>query len=527
MLTPCNMSRSAEERLTGPAKFRHYMLYPYNRELVRGKLLVEPTGNPSIRLTALLADTDEAARAAFDLDTFDAYGDRISRVDQPSLATDNSDMFGARLDWRINDAWTVTSVTSFVNQDRMRIIDGDGSPAPVGVFSQTDDVESVTQELRLVYSVSDALEFLLGGFYADIGAKFSVAGRFPSQFVIGVPGATAIFSSRGEENTENYAFFAEAHWQVNEKLAVLGGFRYDDETVADSAVSELILEPPLFPLPPGAVQPTKTSYDAFLPKAQVVYDWMDTLSSGFTYQRGYRSGGATFNAFAAGNSLAFDAEFTNNYEIALRSEWLDRRLVLNANLYYIDWTDQQVTVPLLEAFPELASQLPPGIDTSTLTATVNAGESEVMGLELLLDYEVSANLNLFASMACQSTEFKDFPFPDSVEGDDNLAGNEFRFAPEWSWAMGVNYRHPRGLFINGNLAYQDGQYADNVNAPMNKSDSYILANIRAGFSWRQFTLSAFASNVFDEKYLDTREMEFNQAIGGTEQTYGISIGADF
>ena len=33
---------------------------------------------------------------------------------------------------------------------------------------------------------------------------------------------------------------------------------------------------------------------------------------------------------------------TQNYEIGLRSTWLDQRLTLNGAVYYIDWSDPQL-----------------------------------------------------------------------------------------------------------------------------------------------------------------------------------------
>ncbi|WP_041301481.1 TonB-dependent receptor [Hirschia baltica] len=48
-------------------------------------------------------------------------------------------------------------------------------------------------------------------------------------------------------------------------------------------------------------------------------------------------------------SFSFDQEFAMNYELAFRSEWLDGRLTANANVFYMDWTDQQISVQLSSA----------------------------------------------------------------------------------------------------------------------------------------------------------------------------------
>ncbi|NJN36847.1 MAG: TonB-dependent receptor, partial [Nitrospiraceae bacterium] len=56
--------------------------------------------------------------------------------------------------------------------------------------------------------------------------------------------------------------------------------------------------------------------------------------------------------------VAFDPEFTWNYDLSFRSTWLDGKLVANANAFYIDWKDAQFR------------QTAPG--NTTVTATRNA-----------------------------------------------------------------------------------------------------------------------------------------------------------
>src|SRR3546814_13904101 len=70
--------------------------------------------------------------------------------------------------------------------------------------------------------------------------------------------------------------------------------------------------------------------------------WTPNLKTGFTVQRGYRSGGSSGN-IARSATFSYDPEFTWNYELSLRSAWLDGRLTLNANAFYVDWKDQQVS----------------------------------------------------------------------------------------------------------------------------------------------------------------------------------------
>jgi outer membrane receptor protein involved in Fe transport len=91
----------------------------------------------------------------------------------------------------------------------------------------------------------------------------------------------------------------------------------------------------------------KTTYQAFLPKGGLSWEVAPDKTVSAIVQRGYRSGGNGINPGRA-QALTYDPEYTWNYELSLRTQWLDRRLTLNANAFYIDWTDQQVNVQLSE-----------------------------------------------------------------------------------------------------------------------------------------------------------------------------------
>ena len=492
-----------------------------NNDLVRAKLLLEPADTLSVKLTGIYSDARGTAFQSFDLDTFQATGQRINTVDTPQRRFDESYLFGARVDWSPFDAWTLTSLTSYADTDNGRTTDGDGTDQPIAVFQQDTFGESFTQEVRAVYDGGGAISGLVGAFYANIDADSRVQGSFPSA-LFGFPGGFANLINNNDETTENFAFFGEIEWRALDRLTLLVGLRYDNETVDTESFSGTTFDPPdIGPAltPSGGL--TDAEFDAFLPKAQITYDWTDTLSTSFTYQRGYRSGGAQLSLI--GGSLPFDAEFTNNYEVALRSAWLDGRLTVNVNGFFIDWTDQQVQVPLLDAFPELVEQVPVGADTSVLTATVNAGQSELYGFEMEVDANPMDGLSLYASLGYVETTFNDFP----VAGGLNFAGNDFRFSPGFSASVGGNYEHASGFFVSGNVNYSDGQFSDNENTPGNRSDSFVLANLRAGFRTDRFSIAGFANNLFDEEYLTFQDVNFNQGQGGTERVYGVQATATF
>jgi iron complex outermembrane receptor protein len=93
----------------------------------------------------------------------------------------------------------------------------------------------------------------------------------------------------------------------------------------------------------------------------------------FRYAHGFRSGG--FNT-GLSTSLAqlttVDPEELDAYELGLKSEWFDRRLTVNANLFYYDYSDIQVNLLTVNS----------GVLTTALT---NGAKGKVKGAELEIE----------------------------------------------------------------------------------------------------------------------------------------------
>ena len=197
----------------------------------------------------------------------------------------------------------------------------------------------------------------------------------------------------------------------------------------------------------------------------------------------------------------FDSEFTNNYELSFRSSWLDGALTANANVFYIDWEDQQVRVQLSEA--------------SLDAETVNAGASSIKGFELELNYLVNETLTVYGSLGQADTEFTDFRVVvPNVGADDtifDLSGRSFADAPEWTANIGATYKNAGGLFANVNANYADGSNAL-VNPFVSgrtesdpdfdqQNDSRVVVNAQVGYEWDSFGIYLIASNLLDEEYI--------------------------
>ena len=356
---------------------------------------------------------------------------------------------------------------------------------------------------------------------------------------------------------ETQAVFADFTYDLTDNVRVFGGFRYDTEEQNITTGNEVSV---LTPLPdPAAFPPIapvltqvnalllataadateeettlqSPSFDAFLPKFGIGWDIDDRRSLNFIAQRGYRSGGVGINV-ATAQSYTFDAEYTWNYEASFRSKWLDDRLTVNANAFFIDWTDQQVNVQL---------------SANTFDSeTQNAGSSEVKGFELETQYQASDSLDLYGSVGVADSEFTDLCATVSIAVTDGLqtceidgatgfdfSGNTFTSAPDLTIAGGFTWQNDNWI-VNGNANYASAAFSQLARPQEQKTiDERTLVNFRAGWRNDNFGIYLTGDNVLDEEYL-TSLFTFDPANNfndpqfarfGRPQTFALQLEATF
>lgn len=384
--------------------------------------------------------------------------------------------------------------------------------AELDLIDAPADTQTYTAELRTELDFG-ALTGRIGGYYFDeeivTSQGFTLALDGVSPFPV-VP-VTSVLTSVSSRTTgvENYAVFADFTYELNEKIAINLGASYDWEDFSDtgnigtvtSDPADCVLVTPFGNQPCAALLgATNTpgvpaSFEAFLPRAAIVYSFTPDISLGFTIARGYCAGGAVLRQNGVTNQgeiVAFDPEFTTNYELSLRTQSLDGVWTINANAFFTDWSDQQVTIPGAS-----------GLSTDFFTD--NAGESEIYGMELTVDYRPTDNFSAFATLGLLDSEFTEFPFA-FVPGEfENLAEREFPSAPNVTASGGFNYEHDSGFYLSGSGSYTGETFSDVANLTVNRNEDYFLVNGRFGYREGPIDVYVFANNLFDEQFVTRRD----------------------
>ena len=199
--------------------------------------------------------------------------------------------------------------------------------------------------------------------------------------------------------------------------------------------------------------------------------------------RGYKAGGFNLGVVPEGRR-DFGYESLWSLEAGMRARWLDDRLRLSATLFYSDREDQQV---------QTSFQIDPNDPVSFVFFTDNATGSKSVGLEAELRVTPNDRWQYYVNVGLLDTEFDAF-----VTAEVDNSGRELAHAPDYTIAAGVAWQHPRGWFARIDSSARDEFFFSDSHDQ--RSDAYVLTNLRVGFASESWRADLWARNVFDKDY---------------------------
>jgi len=269
--------------------------------------------------------------------------------------------------------------------------------APVSVI-QPALSHGTTFEIRLASPTGQRIEYLIGVMKDDTHERFVNVAKGPgaAQSIEAVYGPIlgagigalsapddifldATIPLRGQET----AVFGESSYHFNDqwKLTLGGrGFRTktDNETIASGFLT-LLTAGTLT----SDVSGSHTE-SGFLPKGSLTWTPNKDLMTYVLVDKGFRYGGSNLIPPEPGVPIParFNSDSLINYELGVRSSFLDERLQLDASAFYIDWSNIQL---------HLLSPL-------GLNYAANAGTAKIKGAEATATWQVSTGLNVSTSV---------------------------------------------------------------------------------------------------------------------------------
>ncbi|HBP4889519.1 TonB-dependent receptor [Pseudomonas aeruginosa] len=413
-----------------------------------------------------------------------------------------------------------------------------------------------SQEIRLASPTGGAFDYVVGAyaFRQNLGNKtFTSYGPLADLYLLGANlGALndTYSKANGKIETDSFALFAQGTWHLTERLDFTAGLRgtYEEKNAkverfaplggaAVGGVGAAVRNGQL-----GAYDSGDLSQYNFAPSAllSLSYQFSDDLLGYASLSHGEKSGGvnlAVGSAPSAGaDSLLVGPERANDAELGLKSTLFDRRLLLNANLFWTGIHGYQATT-LYQA---------PG-STQLVQVLANAGSVRSRGLEfeatalplrgLTLNFNGSYNDVTYLS-------FKDAPCPAEVStrpgapSSCDLTGQRVVGASKWianlngeyQWRLDDRFQP----YVSASYAYRSAAEGTLDNSDLSKIDGYALVNLAAGLRSDlgdgQLDTSVWLKNAFDKDYYLSAFASINgsyTASVGQPRTLGVSLRYDF
>ncbi|MEZ5937267.1 MAG: TonB-dependent receptor [Hyphomonadaceae bacterium] len=431
---------------------------------------------------------------------------------------------------------------------------------------EDEDDEYVNQELRLVSKTPGPLSWIVGAFYNHAdgwGSSKEFTPHF-DEFAVAEWGADQLrpdvleYYSVGTSELTEKALFGEIGYDVTDKWNVtVGGRYYEYNLKTADAVDFPLLYTLFYGAGPDEVnlvfEEGGQKDNGTLFKFNTSYDITPDFMTYLTVSEGYRIGNSNGVppcgaydpskpqgqcALAPGQQYGPNpgdiAEFderqylpdkTKNYEIGFKSSWFGGDLIVNGDVFYIDWTDPQVSSATVNA---------------SIPITINASGAESKGLELTSSWRATDNWSFQGAYSrAEARLTEDVPSlvrtitpPGFGSGfEDGKVGDRLPGAPGQTFSAFANYVRPlsNGADIKWNFGYswQDDVLTRTGGRGSSLTlDSFGIANTALIYDAGQWSVTGYIKNLFDE-YAETGVRGtslYNQTIDGANvRTYYVNV----
>ncbi|HEX4151464.1 MAG TPA: TonB-dependent receptor [Steroidobacteraceae bacterium] len=396
------------------------------------------------------------------------------------------------------DAYDFRPVTTSVEY----AITGTYVPASLGgpfdeSQSQFIDVQTWSQELRFTSPTVAGFSWIGGGYFIHT-ERFISTGNLADRG-LGVPAvyqdpivdpANPYSTNTNQtfladsQNNNAWAVFAEATYELTSQWELDAAIRYDQDDRSNRTDT------------PTAFLPTTTAYtgemrtavfSATQPKGTLRYKPNDDWTFYADWSRGFRSGGfnqtgvgevARANGVLGVNDI-FQAEIADTTEVGFKSEFLDRRLSLDGDVFYTQSKNGYFFVYI------------------SADSTQNLGNlsANYKGAELSLTARPTERLDLYASFGYTDSRI-------TAMADRTVIGNQAPLVSKNTGNAGFLYRQPLADELTGTVRLDYQEIGRTWWEPYNitSRDPVSLVDLRLGLQGKRWTVTAWSKNLTNKIY---------------------------
>ncbi len=412
--------------------------------------------------------------------------------------------------WDINDDYRLDYIVGVWETEETLLSDWDGVTDLLFHTDRPAEYDQLTNELRLTYDTGGKLAYTVGAYTWD--SEYDI--RLRSFIGFAAPATVLDLPQFTNQESESWALFFEGDYSFADRWTLTLGGRWTED---DKSTSQT-----------GIVNATaKANWSEFTPKVALRFQVNDASMIYGLYSAGYRAGG--FNGRVDSVETAtvpYDPETVDNYEIGYRSEWMDRRVIFNATLFYMDYEDKQEEIQQASATS----------GTGQVTRVVNAATASIQGAELEFTWLASEGLTVRANLGLLDAEYDEFVVNTGTTASPVLtdfSSLDFRRAPDVTASLAGDYAWELGqgsALLHAGARYLGKHEVDFANKPELTNDSQILIDASFSYNYNDWYFSVFGRNLTDE---DGYQIGFDvaglwsYAAPRPPRTYGVEVGLHF
>jgi iron complex outermembrane recepter protein len=454
----------------------------------------------------------------------------LQNDDPPYQTYFDTDTHILNASWDIDERYSLDFVYGRFETDEEVYQDWDATPLTLYHTDRPATWKQDSFELRLNFA-GDRLSYTAGAYYWESDYRIDLASYIGFGAILGVPGAGfddalvfPVFQSV-VQSTESYAVFVEADYLLADRWTLTLGGRYTDDEKKSAVIDPLTPELAIRGNPDN---PFKASWNEFTPKVGLRFQATDRMMFYGLYSRGFRAGG--FNGRPGGGqylaaSTPYDPETVDNFEIGMKSEWLDGRLRLNVSAFMMDYQDKQEE-----------QSVPVAGGTGQQTLVVNASEASINGIEVDFSWLATANFMLEGNLGLLDAEYD--KLEDPVLNLD-LSHLDLRRAPKVTATLSPVLTIPVGpgqLTSRLALRYVDDMELTFLNSPQSSVDSHTVLDASITYTLNELSFGVWGLNLTkDDSWSQAYDVGTSPAFPGLwtytairpPRTYGAVLNWNF
>lgn len=447
---------------------------------------------------------------------------------------------------------------------------------PAGAYSRliranlaslsVEKVRTFSQEIRFQSDNGSPFQWIFGGNYFNSRIPLSAGGigtyapglaaneRLVQVSPVGTPAAAGVgaydftanpflITDPGQQRVSTYtvsstqtmSIFGSLGYKFGDvRVTAEGRYNVDRKRARTFSTANPLSQPGIHQVLDGTTRPTSgfpvvsqpfaKTFNAFTPRLTVDYQATPDVFFYASAAKGVRSGGFnTANPVSAtgilADEVAYGQEYNWTYEGGFKSRLFDRRLLLNASVFHVDWTDAQISAFTLNPTA-----------SNPIRIVRNAGDIKATGFEANAEFTLTRMFTVGGSVVYSDPKFQKGAYDGSViaqcvaaggvaapgcqvititRGNGttavvaSLEGNRPQRSVKLQWNAHATADIPLNdqwaLTGRVDVSYTGPAYNNQINT------SYFgqrtLTNLRLGLESSRYSVAVWANNLFDVSYV--------------------------